>query len=216
MSSEIFEAIRSGDVGRVSALVAEQPALARECDQNGVSAIMQARYQGRADIVQLLRPVIGNLDIFEAATLGDTARLKQLLAGDPSLVQSYSSDGFTPLHLASFFSQPDAAAELLRHGADPNAVATNGTKLAVIHSAAASGNKEVVKLVLEAGANPNAQQEGGYTALHSAAMRKNIEMVRALLEAGADPAISTNDGRTARDFGGEEVAALPRASASAQ
>jgi ankyrin repeat protein len=215
MSNELFDAIRVGDAARVSTLVAGQPALARERDQNGISAIMQARYQGHANVIEALRPVAGDLDIFEASALGDVSRLKELLSANPSLVRSYSADGFTPLHLASYFSQPEAAAELLRGGADCNAVATNGTKLAIINSAAASGNNEVVKLVLAAGANPNAQQQGGYTALHAAAMRKNLEMVRALLDAGADPAIATNDGKRAVDFGGEKVAALlPRPSAS--
>ena len=208
MTTDLFDAIRSGDIGRVSALVADQPALARERNQNGVSAIMQARYQGQTKVIEVLRPLAGDLDIFEAAALGDSARLKQLLTDNPTLVGSYSSDGFTPLHLASYFSQPEAIAELLRHGADPDAVATNGTKLAVINSAAASGDIEVVKLILAAGANPNAQQEGGYTALHAAAMRRNHEMIRALLDAGADPSTASNEGKTAAEYAGKEVASL--------
>jgi ankyrin repeat protein len=130
-----------------------------------------------------------------------------LLQQQPDVICTYSADGFTPLHFAAFFSQPEAAEELLNNGADPNAVASNGTRLAVINSAAASGNADLVKMLLREGANPDAQQEGGYTALHAAAQHDNVEMVKALLDAGADPSIHTNDGKRALDMAGSEAAA---------
>ena len=205
MANEIFEAIRKGDTPRVASLLASDPATARVRDDAGVSAIMQAIYHRRQAIVDLLRPHAGELDIFEATTLGDTGRLRSLLRDHPDLVGTYSADGFTPLHLASFFSQPQAAEELLAHGADPNAVATNGSKLAVINSAAASNNAALVKMLLRAGANPDAQQQGGFTALHAAAQHKNAEMIQALLDSGADVSIRTDDGKTAADMAGAEI-----------
>ena len=208
MPNEIFEAIRNDDAERVSRLITQDAANARARDDAGVSAIMQAVYQRRHAIVDMLRRAPGDLDVFEAAAVGDKERLRSLLRERPDTICSFSSDGFTPLHFASFFSQPGAAEALLEHGADPNAVATNGTKLAVINSAAASGSAELVKLLLREGANPDSQQEGGYTALHSAAHNNNSEMVKVLLEAGADSSIRTNDGKTAADMAGPEVAKL--------
>lgn len=208
MANEIFEAIRNGDTAKVSRLLAVDPASAGARDDQGVSAIMQARYQRQIAIVDLLRNPAGDLDIFEATALGDTNRLRSLLRDHPDLVCTFSADGFTALHFASFFSQPEAAEELLNHGADPNAIATNGTKLAAINSAAASGNAELVKMLLREGADPDAQQEGGFTALHSAAHNNNVEMVQALLDAGADVSIRTNDGKIAADLAGPETAAL--------
>lgn len=208
MAGEIFEAIQARDAERAAQLVAADPAVARERNAAGVSAIMLARYYGQQAIVDLLRPQAGDLDIFEASSLGDIERLKKLLSADASLIKSYSPDGFTPLHLAAYFAQPQAVSELLSHGADASAVATNGTKLAVINSAAASGSAEIVKMVLEAGANPNAQQEGGFTALHAAAQRNNPEMIGALLDAGADPSIRTNEGKLPAEMGKPELAGL--------
>ncbi len=208
MSSEIFDAIRSGDSERVSSLIAANPGNARARDEGGVSAIMQARYQRQLAIVDLLRRAAGGLDVFEAAALGDTPRLHWLLQEQPELVCTFSADGFTALHFASFFSQPEAAEELLNNGADPNAVATNATKLAVINSAAASGNAQLVTMLLREGANPDTQQEGGFTALHSAAQQNNAEMVRALLDSGADLSICTHEGKTAADLAGPDTAAL--------
>lgn len=208
MASEIFDAIRSGNAERVKQLIGSDPALAHERDDSGVSALMQARYQRQMAIVDLLRRAAGDLDVFEAASLGDISRLHLLLQEQPEVICTFSADGFTALHFAAFFSQPEAAEELLNNGADPNAVAANGTKLAVINSAAASGNADLVKLLLREGANPDAQQEGGFTALHAAAQHNNAEMVQALLDAGADASIRTSDGKTAADMAGPQVAAL--------
>ncbi|MGA9565156.1 MAG: ankyrin repeat domain-containing protein [Candidatus Korobacteraceae bacterium] len=208
MSQELFQAIHDNDRAKVEQLIAANPALAKAHSESGVSALMQARYEGRREIVELLRVSAGDLDVFEAATFGDVPRLRVLLAKDPELARSFSSDGFTALHLAAFFAQPEAAEELLRRGADANAVANNPMKVAVINSAAASGRADLVKMVLRAGAEPNARQMAGYTALHAAAAHDNVEMAQALLDAGADSALRSEDGQSAADKAGPAVAAL--------
>jgi ankyrin repeat protein len=208
MSQELFDAIHANDKDKVALLVTGKPQLARARNDAGVSALMQSRYEGRREIVDTLRSAVGELDVFEAATLGDVPRLQSLLTSDPGLAQAFSNDGFTALHLAAFFAQPEAAAKLLQSGADSNAVATNAMKVAVINSAAASGRADLVKLVLTAGADPNARQMAGYTALHAAAAHHNVEMTQALLDAGADPSLRSDDGQSAADTAGPAVAAL--------
>ncbi len=208
MSQEFFAAIHDNDRARVEQFLATDPTLARARNQNGASALMQARYEGRHELVELLRSRSGELDVFEAATLGDLPRLRTLLAADGALAKAVSGDGFTALHLATFFAQPEAADELLRAGADPNAVASNPMKVAVINSAAASGRADLLKMVLRAGADPNARQMMGYTALHAAAAHDNVEMAQALLDAGADPALKNDEGQTPADKAGPAVREL--------
>jgi len=210
MSQEFFAAIHDNDHTRVEQMLAADPALASARNANGVSAVLQARYEGRHELVAMLRSKLGALDVFEAATLGEVPRLQSLLAADPSLAKAFSNDGFTALHLATFFSQTEAAAELIRAGADVNAVATNSMKVAVINSAAASGRVDLVKMVLRAGADPNARQQMGWSALHAAAAHDNVEMAQALLDAGADPSLENDDGHTALDKAGAAVAELLR------
>ncbi len=195
---DIFAAITANNKDCVAQLIAADPRAAHARNSAGISALLQARYENRMEIVDLLRPAAGDLDIFESSALGDAAQLNKLLANDAGLVKARGADGFTPLHLACFFGQLEAAEILVRHGADTNAVSPS--RIAVIHSAAASRNSELLKLVLHAGANPNSQQQRGYTALHEAAMHNSVERARALLEAGADPAIKSDEGQTAADM----------------
>lgn len=210
MSQEFFAAIHDNDRARVEQLLGADPALAHARNQSGASALMQARYEGRHELVELLRNKVGELDVFEATTLGDLPRLRALLANDATLAKAFSGDGFTALHLATFFGQPESAELLLQSGADPNAMATNPMKVAVINSAAASGRADLVKMVLRAGADPNARQLMGYTALHAAAAHDNVEMAKALLDAGADPALKNDEGKTPADKAGPAVSELLR------
>lgn len=202
MNPDIFAAITADDKSGVAKLLAADPSAARDRNSAGISALMQARYENRLEIVELLRQTVGELDIFESAALGDAVRLNGLLAADAELVKARSSDGFTPLHLACFFGQLGTAEILVGHGADTNAVSPS--RVAVVHSAAASRNAAILKLVLQAGANPNIQQQRGYTALHEAAMHNSVERAQVLLNAGADPAIKNDAGQTAADMAVQE------------
>lgn len=198
MEKDIFAAITANDKELVAQLIAANPSVPNVRNSAGISALMQALYENRREIVDLLRPAAGDLDIFESSALGDVVQLNKLQANDADLVNARGADGFTPLHLACFFGQFDAAELLVRYGADTNAVSPS--RIAVIHSAAASRNADLLKLVLGAGANPNSQQQRGYTALHEAAMHNSVERAQALLEAEADPTVKSDDGQTAADM----------------
>src|SRR5688572_32865295 len=103
-SQALFEAIDAGDVERVRALLTEAPSLAMARDDEGVSALLRARYRLDRALVSAVRPHVGDLDAPEAAALGDTDRLAMLLDAEASLVDMRTPDGFTLLHLAAFFA----------------------------------------------------------------------------------------------------------------
>lgn len=192
--------MQSGNIDLLRQLLSNDPKLAASRDSAGLSAMMHAIYRGRADAVALLRNCKLSLNLFEAAALGDTSGLRALIQQDPSSVNAFSHDGFTALHLASYFSQPEAARLLLEAGADAAAVARNATKVMPLHSAAAGRNLATARDLLQHDAPVNAQQQQGWTALHSAAQNAQEELVMVLLQHGADPSLKNDDGVTAGDI----------------
>jgi uncharacterized protein len=196
----VIAAIQAGDVETLRILLEEHPALASARDESGVSVIMHALYRKQRDMVDLFLAAQPALDVFEAASLGQGERLAQLLEQNPQSARLSSVDGFTPLHFACFFSQPQIASLLLQHGVDVNAVAQNATKVTPLHSAAAARNLPIVTLLLTHGASPNVRQYGGWTPLHSAAQHGDKGMVEALLKHGADRAPQSDDGTTPADL----------------
>src|SRR4051795_335700 len=119
---------------------------------------MLARYRGDMVEVERLR-ANGELDVHEAAAVGDTRRLAALLLEDPALVDAWSADGAQPLHFAAFFGYPEACRLLLEQGADANVHARGFNGVAPINAAAANDAKpsdvatEIVGLLLERGAD---------------------------------------------------------------
>jgi ankyrin repeat protein len=203
MAHELFEAIHGGDAERVRALVAVDPAAASARDDEGVSALLRARYSLRPEVVEALLAAGPELDLFDAAALGPASRVRELLDADGALVHELSADGFSALHLAAFFGQPGVAALLLERGADPNAVAQNPMGVAPLHSAAAAGHGDVALQLLEAGAEPDAVQRGGHTALHAAAANGDAELAELLLSYHADTSVRNEEGRTPSDLAAE-------------
>jgi ankyrin repeat protein len=198
--SEVISAVQSGDIENLRKLLASDPSLASARDESGVSALMHAFYRRQQAAADLLLNALPQLNIFEATAAGKAKRVSEILDRDPEAAKRWSADGFTALHFAAFFSRPEIARNLIRHGADVAAVAKNAMKVAPLHSAAAAHSTEIVGILLENGASPNVPQEGGWVPLHEAAQIADKEMVSSLLAHGADPQIRNKDGKTPADL----------------
>ena len=194
--SDVIAAVQAGGLDKLKKILDDDHSLASARDASGVSALMQALYRRRSDIVDLLVTANPDLDIFEAAALGNAAKLSEILDRDPDAAKRWSGDGFTPLHFAAFFGHPEIAKDFIKHGADVAAVAKNPMKVMPLHSATAAHSGEIVRLLVENGAPPNVCQEGGWVPLHEAAQTGDKEMVKALLEYGADPQVRSDSGKT--------------------
>ncbi|KAL8713773.1 MAG: hypothetical protein Q9220_002300 [cf. Caloplaca sp. 1 TL-2023] len=79
--------------------------------------------------------------------------------------------------------------------ATPNDTTVHGISL--MHTASRMRNTDLVKLLIQQGADVNAPDEDGITPLHGAlSFEDNYQLARLLIEAGADPGNRTVDGKT--------------------
>jgi ankyrin repeat protein len=209
---KFFETISSGDVVSLKALLERDPGLVRARHDSGVGPLMLAIYNGHNEIADVLIASGAEVDVFEAAALGRIQRLEQLLDDNPALVRTHNPDGWTALHVASYYGKREAAALLLARGADVGSRSTNTMANTALHAALAGGHPGVTELLLANGAEVNAKQHGGYTALHAAALDGDPDLTRLLLANGADASLESDDGQTAlamaREKGREEVLEL--------
>ncbi len=202
-SAQLFATIEAGDAQRVRTILAAEPLLAVARDAEGVSALMRARYRSDRALTDVVGEHVERMDVFEAAAFGELDRVDELLAADPTLNERFSEDGFTALHLAAFFAPPETTRLLVDRGADVNARGRGWMTGTPLNSAAGAGHTEAARILLQAGAEPDARQSQGWTPLHAAARTGNEELARLLLLAGADPDARDDEGRSVLDLARE-------------
>ena len=204
MSQHFISLVRRGAKDEIAEEVERNPLIAKSRDAQGVSALLWSVYSGQKVVRDFLLSGLDGLDIHEAAAVGDTDRLADLLRQQPELVSSMSSDGWTPLHLAAAFGGARAVRLLLEHGADPHVVSRAMSNQPLHAALAISNDPEAVKLLLHHGAAVNATQMGGYTPLHQAASGGKAEMADLLLAAGADRNRRCDQGKLAAEYAQEK------------
>ena len=186
--AEVFAALAAGEGDRLRTLLEAHPDLVNARNDSGDSLLLTAAYTGRKELFELLLEKGAGVNVFEASALGLSDRVGEFLGADPSLANAYSHDGWTPLHLASFFGRKEVASVLLAHGADVNA-RSRSTRFAKentpLHAAAANKQVALAELLLAHGADVNAKDGSGFTPLALAANGKNDLLVVILLEKGA-------------------------------
>lgn len=197
----LFAAIEAGQIETVRELLSADGTLVDARNTVGLSAVLVATYYGRNEIAKLLIDAGARLTIFEAAATGAQDRVEHILGKDPSAINSYSADGWTPLHLAVFFGRINIVHILHSKGADLNAVSNNDQRVTPLHSALANpNNAAVAQLLIDYGADVNATQAHGYTPLHYAALNGLESIVRNLLARSVDRNARDVEGKTARDL----------------
>ncbi len=160
-------------------------------------------------------------ELHDAAISGDTATVRALLESGADVNESDPNG--TPLAWAMFGRQAEVAMLLLEHGANPNTDVAGQTPLvmaimqnnpvlveAILAAGAAPGAGdvrvplaaaaetdalEIVRLLLEAAADPNGRDDQGYTPLHAAAAAGSVAVAELLIQNGADVNALTTSGR---------------------
>lgn len=200
---DLRRAVRSGDLEIVRVILSVDPQLARAASRHGGSLLLEAHEREHAavtDAFVLIREQSGglDLDLHEAAALARPADLRLALTRDTGAVMQPGPAGFHALHRAAFAGDEECVSLLLEAGADPAARSENGGRLGALHSAVAGaartgdsdGHRAVIQALIAAGADPEFEMEGGWTA-RSAAARDGLSAC--FLFDGRDPA-NASDG----------------------
>jgi ankyrin repeat protein len=149
-------------------------------------------------------------DVHVAAKSGDTDEVAALLSMDNRLTRTFDADGWSPLHLAAHYGHAAIVELLLHNNAPVDLRSTNEMANTALHAALAGKRNDVVKILLDAGADVNASQHGGWTPLHSAAANGDRAVIDLLFAHGADAALANDAGVTpavfARERGHADVA----------
>jgi len=196
--TELHKAAMLGQTFRIQTLISEGQKV-EVYDSKGFTPMHHAANAGHADCVEMLIKHKAN-------------------------VHCKDKDSSTPLHMACTNLNLDMVKALLNAGADPNALDKNGTPLHNLCEARDfegvdaldrtkkdhNGAHEVAEYLLTHGAQPNAKNRSGRTALHQAVQKGNVDLARVLMKYGANKTQRDGLGMTPFDFaeGNKEMKAI--------
>ena len=154
-------------------------------------------------------------DIHAAARAGDTDEVAALLSMDNRLTGTFDADGWTPLHLAAHYGHGATVEILLHNNAPVDLRSRNQLANTALHAALAgqraAERAQVVRLLVDGGADVNATQHGGWAPIHQAAANGDRETLELLTNRGARTDVANDTGVTpaaiARQRGHDAIAA---------
>ena len=178
---------------------------------DGETTLMTAARTGNADAVRVLldrgadlkrqEPAKGQTALMWAAAENNARVVKLLIARGADVKERSKGGAFTPYLFAVRGGHVDAATTLLDGGVDVNEALPDGTSALVL--ATINAHYELASVLLDRGANPNADGQG-WTALHQIAWSRrhnagfnlpgpvatggvdSLDLVRKLVARGAD------------------------------
>ncbi|HEY3194745.1 MAG TPA: ankyrin repeat domain-containing protein [Candidatus Dormibacteraeota bacterium] len=141
-----------GNLLRVRELIERNPALVNARAPWNETPIEAAAQMGNVPIIQYLIENGAPVDMFTACVLGDVDRLRRELAADPSRAVARGVHDLPTLYFAAIGGSIEIAEQLLASGAGVN---DRAEAAAPIHGAVMGGDPEMIRWLLERGADPD-------------------------------------------------------------
>uniref|UniRef100_A0A8C2IH66 Ankyrin repeat and KH domain containing 1 n=1 Tax=Cyprinus carpio TaxID=7962 RepID=A0A8C2IH66_CYPCA len=184
-----------------------------------ITPLMAAASGGYVDIVKLL--LVHGADVNAQSSTGNTALtyacaggfldVVKVLLKEGANIEDHNENGHTPLMEAASAGHVEVSRVLLEYGAGIN-THSNEFKESALTLACYKGHLDMVRFLLEAGADQEHKTDEMHTALMEACMDGHVEVARLLLDSGAQvnmPADSFESPLTLAACGGHvELAAL--------
>ncbi len=174
--------------------------------EHGSTAIHLAASYGFSEIVQLL--IDNGADVQRPSSSGwtplhlcyDYPEMTQLLLKNGAEVNSVTQSGRTALYLAADNNYPEVVKALLSYSPDLEVTIIDevkGNTRWALSAAVGNGSAEVTRLLLEAGANVDHQDQHNNVPLHFAALQNQEDVLRILMEYNPKVNLVDDDGDTA-------------------
>lgn len=180
LDERCYNAAKENEIEQLKQAIAEGADLNLKNPTNGYSPLSMAAFRNSVDAVRCLiesGAVVDNGSLFSACNFGHADVVSILLEAGADPNHTNSKTGETPLHIATCRGDREGTTEcvrfLLAAGADPMARAQNrvGTPTwggayvvgeTPLHLAAACGDYEMMEMLVEAGADPDAKDSDGH------------------------------------------------------
>jgi ankyrin repeat protein len=202
--ASIHDACIRGDLVAVCALIAAKPAAVDEDDEHGWRPIFHAALWRQEHIVRLLIEAGADLAAHDGYVMHYAGEVPNNKAIVTLLIQYGAleahvrpTDDLSRQFLATVFLADTARVRSLLARHPHLAAALDGRGDQPIHHAARNGDTEVVRLLIEYGADVNATNARRHTVLYCAGGHGHLATLQLLLDWGADrDAKFTHDGKT--------------------
>jgi len=191
--TSIHEACRRGDIEAVRALIAANPTTVDADDEHGWRPIFHAGLWRHENVVRLLIEAGADLAAHDGYVLhyaGEVPNNKAIV----SLLVQYGaldahvrpSDDLSRQFLAAVFVAATGRVSSLLARHPHLATMPDGRGDQPIHHASRNGDTEIVRILIEHGADVNARNPRGHTVLSCAGGHGHLDCLQLLLKAGAD------------------------------
>ncbi len=203
---KLYESIDNENLPALHQILQDNPEFLGETNSKSITPLLYSLYTGKPEIANIIYETNYSFTLHECVAMNDIDRVKKMIDENPSSVNSFSPDGWTSLHLAAFFGHREIINLFLDNGATIDVPSKSSASYgnSPLQAAIAMSRYEIVKLLLDRGANVNfVQQPGGNTPLHIAASRNDVSIVRLLIDNGANKQAITDDGKIPLDIAKE-------------